>query len=254
MPYDVAARSWASRWPNGGDFHHLPGSTLEVSPIARARIEYTKLAVAVGAAVALLAPKPSAAQAGAAPTASRRCWRGEPLPRCHRFWITEISAEYAFVSTTAHYDVVTLGSPVHSEAPDVSQRVVWTLGPMINISATRAVGATFSGGFLKQGSRFALEGRHRTWLSDRSSAVDLSPGAVRMSVPFTGAAYGLTMGGYLGRRDLAHLSLHGDLLVDGGRARAGGTVGVGAGSYVAAGATAVLGLLSLGWFLNMIRT
>src|SRR5690349_14839868 len=95
---------------------------------------------------ALLAPSLIAAQSDSLRSASATCWRGKPAPQCRTFWLTEISGEYAFVSTTAHYRQVYTnpsGTFVSSyDKPDVSSRLVWTVGPMFNTSPRHAFGGT----------------------------------------------------------------------------------------------------------------
>jgi hypothetical protein len=198
------------------------------------------------ALLSLLPATPSLAQSDSTPRPTAPvCWRGKPFPICRAFWITEISGEYAFVSTTAHFRQDYGSGVATADAADVSSRLVWTVGPMFNRASGHAIGATLSAGIVERGSRVAIEARRRAWYSETESALDLSAGLVRMNVPFTDAAYGLTMGSYLGGGDLIHVTAHADLLLSGGRVRAGGTMGIGAGSYAAAGTTAALGLLAI---------
>lgn len=188
--------------------------------------------------------------ARASAAAPALCWRGKPLPACRSFWLTELSAEYAYASTTTHYRY-DYGTVVDAYSrPDVSSRVIWTIGPMFNTSRMRAIGVTLSAGAENDGSRVAIEARRRWW-ADTSGAhptFDLSAGVVREDVPppqsrSLNAAYGLTAGGYMIGADLVQLNARGDLLLTGGRVRAGGTVGAGLGSYAAASATVVAALL-----------
>jgi hypothetical protein len=182
----------------------------------------------------------------------RLCWRGSPLPRCRSYWLTEMSGEYAYATTKTHYRF-DYGSVVNTYArPDVSSRLSWTIGPMFNTSPSSATGATVSAGFVNDGSRVAIEARRRWWSPDQQvqPTFDLSAGLVRMDVPartgsFEHDAYGLTGGAYLVGGDLIQLNGRVDLLLTGGRVRAGGTVGAGLGSYAAAGATVLLGALTL---------
>ena len=178
------------------------------------------------------------------------CWRGRPAPQCHAFWLTEITGEYAFASTMAHYRQV-YSTPngsfeVREDRRDISSRLVWTVGPMFNTSPTHAVGATLTAGFDAEGGRLAVEARRRTWnATDGGSAFDLSAGIVRANLPFrTDPVYGLTAGAYVGGADLIHLTARGDLLASDGRLHLGGAVGAGFGSRAAAGATAVLLVLT----------
>lgn len=197
---------------------------------------------------ALTAPSFAFAQTDVPHGERKTCWRGKPAPRCDTFWLTEISAEYSFASTVAHYRQ-TFSTPsgaytVADNRPDMSSRLVWTVGPMWNTSPTHAVGATVSAGFVSEGARIAIEARRRTWMAD-GTTLDLSAGVTRMPVAFTSnAGYGLTAGTYIGGNDLVQLNAHGDLLLSDGRPRAGATIGIGAGSYAAAGVTGVLAVLA----------
>jgi hypothetical protein len=166
------------------------------------------------------------------------------MPVCRSFWITELSGEYSFASTTARYHQIYNGTNEYSlHERDVSSRGEMTIGPMFNRSATRATGGTISVGFASAGPRLAIEARRRQWYPKRQM-IDLSAGIVSMATPFNaGNAYGLTTGIYMGD-DVLHVTAHGDLLLTGGRVRAGSTVGGGFGGYAALGATVLL--VSLG--------
>jgi hypothetical protein len=183
------------------------------------------------------------------PVMAPLCWRGKPLPACGWFWLTEVSGEYAYASTERHYRQY--GTVVNAyDRPDVTSRVIWTIGPMFNTASGHASGATLSAGFVNDGSRIALEGRRRWW-GDNAGAhptFDLSAGLVRLNVPpppngFATSAHGVTIGGYLVGGDLVQLNLRGDLLLTGGQVRGGGTVGAGLGSYAATGATVLAAAL-----------
>ena len=176
----------------------------------------------------------------------RLCWRGRPAPACDKFWITELSAQYPYATTSTRYRYDYGTSVTTYTRQDVSTQVTWTVGPMFNTSANRALGVTVSAGFVNDGSRVAIEGRRRYWTAQQS-AFDLSLGAVRMNVPplpghYQQPSYGLTGGAYVVGGDLIHINGRGDLLVSDGRIRAGGSVGAGLGTYGAVGATIVLGL------------
>ena len=164
------------------------------------------------------------------------CWRGKPEPVCRRFWITEVSGEYSYATTQTH---INQGVVNPYTRPDVSSQVLLTVGPMFNTSPTRALGPTLSWGFVNDGSRFALEARRRNWTSP-STGVDVSAGLLRTDVPplpdqFYHTAYGVTAGAYGISSDVIHVNAHADVLLTGGRVRAGGTVGGGLGSYASAG-------------------
>ena len=182
------------------------------------------------------------AQSGGASTdtpSPRSCWRGQPAPVCRTFWITEfgIDANMASTQTAAH------GYAVR----DFDSRFIWTVGPMFNDSQRRAVGGTVSISPLGGRYRAAIEARRRWWHSD-DLAFDLSAGALQMSGPTTigapyRAQYGVTAGAFMVGGDLISVNGRVDLLVTGGRARAGASIGLAGGSYIALAGTLVLGAL-----------
>ena len=203
-------------------------------------------------AVVVLLALPMFASAQSDSSARRRgplCWRGKPEPLCGSFWITEVTGEYAFVTTQTHYRFVNGNSVDEYSRADVSSQVLWTVGPMFNTSPTRALGGTVSAGFVQEGSRIALETRRRYWITP-GGGIDLSAGLVRANVPprqnqFQQPAYGATAGMYVGGGDLIHVNARADLLLTGGRIRAGSTAGGGFGGPAAIGATVVAGTLIL---------
>lgn len=176
-----------------------------------------------------------------------RCWRGKPAPACHTFWITEISAEYPLFSTATTY-TDTFGSFTQTfTRRDVSPRLLWTLGPMWNTSPNRALGMTVSYGIVHDGGRVALEGRRRYWSSTKRS-FDLTAGLMRMDLPplpgsIVNSGYGVTAGAYAVGGDVIHINARADLLSAGNKIHAGGSVGVGFGSFGAVDATLLLGAL-----------
>jgi hypothetical protein len=172
------------------------------------------------------------------------CWRGKPAPACHSFWITEISFEYPYATTSTSHTFTNGTYSSTFRRRDVTGQLFWTVGPMFNTSSNRALGLTASAGPVGDGSRVAVEARRRYWTAERS-AFDLSAGMVRMSVPNAGGyssdGYGLTAGAYAVGGDLIHVNARADLVLSGERVRAGGSVGAGLGSYGAVGATVLLG-------------
>jgi hypothetical protein len=128
---------------------------------------------------------------------------------------------------------------------------------MFNTSPWHALGGTVSAGFVNDGSRFALEARRRSWTS-LGSAVDVSAGILRSNVPplpnrFEYAQYGMTAGLSIVGADVIHINAHTDVLLTGGRVRAGGTVGGGLGSYAAAGVTVLAGALTVVALIGILR-
>jgi hypothetical protein len=63
----------------------------------------------------------------------------------------------------------------------------------------------------------------------------------------------LTAGVYGLGGDIVHFNGHADVTLTGGRVRAGGTVGGGLGSYPAAGATVILGVLTAAFIIAFAR-
>jgi len=158
------------------------------------------------------------------------------------FWITEFRFESAVASTSTRYEF----APGHSETyEDVRSRLMWTVGPMANRSGGRAVGGTLSLGGSSTGLYAAVEGRYRWWDSCCLS-VDLSAGVARsrLESPSTlGAAYGPTAAVLLVGGDLLEVSARADLALGRRRPVAATSLGVGLGSYAAAGGTVVFGAL-----------
>ena len=176
------------------------------------------------------------------------CWRGKPEPACHSFWITEMSAEYPYAATSTTYTFTDGTYSTRISRRDVSTQIFWTVGPMFNSGPNRALGITVSAGSVADGSRLAIEARRRYWTAERS-AFDLSAGLVRMNVPYRPGGsygndgYGLTAGAYAVGGDLINVNARADLVLNGNRLHAGGSVGAGLGSYAAVGATVLLGAL-----------
>lgn len=176
------------------------------------------------------------------------CWRGQRAPACHQFWITEISGEYPFATTTTNHAIAEATGFYRYSQHDISPQLLWTVGPMFNTGPNRALGVTVSAGFVSGGGRAAVEVRRRYWTSERSG-FDLSTGLVHMTMPdpghFSRDGYGLTAGAYAVGGDMIHLNTRADVIFSGKRMRAGGSVGLGFGSYPAAGITAALGVLTV---------
>jgi hypothetical protein len=164
--------------------------------------------------------------------------------------LTEVSVEHAFASTTTHYRFDYGGFVNEYDREEITNRVLWTVGPMFNTGPSRAIGGTISAGFASEGTRLALEGRRRWWMGNLSNSValDLSAGLVRLRVPplqsgGSANAYGVTTGAYVVGGDLIQINARLDVVRSNGRLRGGGTVGAGLGSYGAVGATAIAGAL-----------
>lgn len=187
----------------------------------------------------------------------RLCWRGKPAPSCGSFWVTEFGYDVVLSRTQTRVveDVGLGGGPNSYDVPDFESHLAWTVGPMFNTSPTTAIGGTLSVAPMNSGARVAVEGRRRWWILD-GMAFDLSAGAVRLDVPHPfptpeRSEYGLTVGGYILGGDLVNVSGRADVLFTGGKTRVGTSVGVGLGSYAAAGGTVLLGALVLAFFASI---
>jgi hypothetical protein len=190
---------------------------------------------------------PCGAQADS--TASLRwCWRGKPAPKCTSFWVTELGLDANRWSTQTVVTEDFGGGNVYRYAQrDFDSRLAWTIGPMFNRGPRTAIGGTVSISPLDNGYRAALEARRRWWKTG-DLGLDLSVGGIRMGLPRgAGGAYrdgyGLTAGALLVGGDLINVNGRVDLLVTGGRSRAGASVGLAGGSYIALAGTVALGLL-----------
>ena len=201
--------------------------------------------------IALLATIPCSAQSDTTTRIPRRlCWRGKPLPECTSFWITEFGIDASRWSTRSIVAENYGGGDVYRYIDrDFDSRLVWTLGPMFNTGPRAALGGTVSISPLGQRYRGALEVRRRWW-SDDLMAFDVSAGALRMGVhsgtgPPYRYEYGLTAGALIVGADLVEVNGRVDVLVSGRKPRAGASLGLGGGSYVAVVGSIALGLLVL---------
>ena len=193
-------------------------------------------------------PSPSSAQSDSATKPQPRlCWRGKPAPECTAFWITEFGYD-AMQSWTQHTIVYDYGSGYSTTETrrDFGSRAVWTIGPMFNTRPLGAVGGTLSLSFVPGGYRTAVEARRRWW-GPLGNSFDLSAGLLQMNVQHRGssapAEFGLTAGAYTVGGDIININGRTDLLLTGGRVRVGTSLGVGLGSYAAAGGMVALGAL-----------
>ena len=180
----------------------------------------------------------------------RLCWRGKPAPECTTFWITEFGIDASTSSTATVVSENYGGGPIYRYAArDFDSRFVWTVGPMFNTGPRTALGGTLSLSPLNSHYRAAVEARRRWWKNE-GLALDLSAGALRMGVPSPTSnsyrdEYGVTAGALIVGADLIDVNGRVDLLVTGGKARLGTSVGLAGGSYVAVVGSVALGLLVL---------
>ena len=181
---------------------------------------------------------------------SHICWRGKPAPQCTSFWITEFGVDASMASTQTLVTENFGGGNVYRYTQrDFDSRFVWSVGPMFNTGPRTAVGGTLSLSPQDMGYRAALEARRRWWRTD-DLGLDLSAGALRVPLPRAAGgpyrdAYGLTAGALVVGGDLINVNGRVDFLVTGGRPRAGASVGLAGGSYVAVAGTAALVILFL---------
>lgn len=129
--------------------------------------------------IVVLALPISALTAQEPPTAAMEgralCFKGEPLPTCRSFWITEAGYVYGLAGIP-HQD--------HHYA-------TWELGLMANTSEQSAIGGTLYAGLqFGEGLRWGLKARYRRWLAN-SLSIDVAPGillsvAEKSSPGFTG--------------------------------------------------------------------
>ena len=198
-------------------------------------------ALRVAAAITTIAA-PLSAQSAASPdtSKSRDCWRGHRAPVCRSFFLTEFGAVRVLTSSSSHFtiDYGQQGGVQHYSEADFGGRFQFTVGPMYNMSPSRALGATVSFSGVHNGFRAAIEGRHRWWGRDES-ALDLSAGPLRIDVPSASPAdrrteYGITAGAHLIANDLIHLTGRADLTFGRGGAHPGMTFEFGVGSWVTA--------------------
>lgn len=198
-------------------------------------------ALTVAVALTTVAARLSA-QTAASPdtTKSRDCWRGHRAPVCESFFLTEFGAVRVLTSSSSHFaiDYGQQGGVQQYSEPDFGRRFQFTVGPMYNVSPTRALGATVSFSSVHNGFRAAVEGRHRWWGRDES-ALDLSAGPLRIDVPSVSPTvrrteYGITAGAHLIANDLIHLTGRADLTFGRGGAHPGMTFEFGTGSWLTA--------------------
>ena len=184
--------------------------------------------------------------------ALRWCWRGKPAPECTAFWITEFGVDASTSSTETIVSENYGGGNVYRYAArDFESRFTWTIGPMFNTGPRSAMGGTLSISPLSRHYRAALEARRRWWRT-QEVGVDLSAGALKMSVPNRAGTgyrdeYGLTAAALVAGGDLVNVNGRVDLLVTGGRPRYGTSIGLAGGSYVAVVGSVALGLLILAY-------
>ena len=207
------------------------------------------VAVLALAPVALTAQNATETSTAQPAPPARTCWRGEPPPKCRVFWITEFGYDAIVASSTTRRSYGE-GPWAYSETVrDVTPRVIWTIGPMVNGSGLRATGGTLSLGPTGDGWRAAIEARRRWW-HPVGSGIDVSAGLVRTQARFGGGQhgdtrYGLTGGVLLVGGDFVEITSRSDVLFGHGHPRYGTSVGFGLGSHAAVGGTLIAGVTFL---------
>lgn len=120
------------------------------------------------------APAPGSVPPAAASSPRLTCWRGQPLPACKRFVLTELG----FMRR-----VVTTGTPVLDpngvpypgfKDEDYRNELLVEVGVMQNRGARDAIG-----GVLVLGPNVGAKVRYRRWLDSSGMALDLGAGVVR---------------------------------------------------------------------------
>jgi hypothetical protein len=109
-------------------------------------------------------------RSAAVPAIRRTCFRGEPLPACRSFWITE--ASYV-ARVTSNGDIYT------NEFERLSASL--ELGHLVNVSPKVAVGASVSADVVS-GLTLGIRTRMRYWVNP-STALDFAPGLLVAGVP-----------------------------------------------------------------------
>jgi hypothetical protein len=168
------------------------------------------------------------------------CWRGHRAPVCRNFFLTEFGAVRVLTSSSSHFsiDYGQQGGVQNFSEPDFGRRFQFTVGPMYNVSPSRALGATASFSSVHNGFRAAVEARHRWWDPDEL-ALDLSAGPLRIDVPSVSSAvrrteYGITAAAHLLSGDLLHVTGRADVTFGRGGAHPGVTIELGVGSWLTA--------------------
>lgn len=125
---------------------------------------------------------------GSAPLEAKTCFRGQPLPKCKSFWLTEFGVNFLLDR--------------HPGSNDGEGYYTWELGGMTNLNQRSALGSTlFLGTSDVDGTpRMGLKPRLRYWLNSTIS-LDFSPGILlsgeRIEPPgFTGHI-GLNIGDWV---------------------------------------------------------
>ncbi len=208
-------------------------------------------AALVGLGAALRAQSSQQAELPETPAPSQTqapelCFRGRPLPRCRAFVLYELS--YAARIAGSEQLIREPYSGYQFPARDLHSYIALEIGGMVNRDSLHARGATLHVGLADGGLRLGLKGRQRRWYRG-GGTLDLSAGVLgaHAQAAESGAgrvrAYGVTAEVGLGHRDLAAVSLGGDLVRGGGRTRAAVHAGARLGSYPAVVGTGLLAAL-----------
>lgn len=146
-------------------------------PAAAVASRLARLALLVAVPVAVLAQaSPRDTARTGAPVPRLTCWRGQPLPACQRFVLTEIGF-LRRVATTGRPVLDPNGAPYPGlRDEDYDNELLVELGVMQNRGPKHAIG-----GVLVLGPNVGAKARYRRWLDTSGVALDLGAGIVRDS-------------------------------------------------------------------------
>jgi len=145
-----------------------------VKPSANSVIQRAALIVAV-----CLLSSTLQAQGTQTEPSKKYCWRGQPIPACDRFLLTEFGFYRSIVQPAA--------TVTYSWYPDSTQQssyqirdtpwnFTWEVGGMVNANARTAVGATILLGANDDGGTVGIKARYRRWLNSDGIALDVGAG------------------------------------------------------------------------------
>jgi hypothetical protein len=163
------------------------------------------------------------------------CFRGQPLPKCRAFALTELTGALR-VAGTSYTDRLGVRSR------DLSEWFSLGIGYMRNRDSVHAIGMLFEAGGSDGGNRFTATLRRRTWLTTHVSS-DFSAGPLiaqqrSSDVSGTATGYGITAQAAIGAGDLVGLLVSADAIHVQNRNATALHIGARLGSYAAIGASA----------------
>lgn len=177
------------------------------------------------------------------------CFRGQALPKCRAFFLTEVGFYARAAGTSRSYTEPTVnGTQVTRRLRDLDSHLSWDLGYMTNLDIAHAAGGTVMLGTGDAGIRMAAKGRYRWWLDGGRGVVDISAGVLSAGVrnperQNTARGVGLTAEVASGLGDYFALTARADVLRADDRNVAAVYGGLRLGSYPAIVANVVGGTL-----------